>query len=288
MSPLNIICHSFMNLKSIFTTIFCIVVLSSFGQTTCEGVVKDKTSNSHIPYVNIGIVNKNIGTVSDNEGYFKIQIADLYNDDSIRLSRVGYKSLQFKVSDFRMMIIKDKEIEMEEEVSKLSEVVVTGKREKRKIYGNSTQSRKFRGGFTDSELGNELGIVIKIKKKPTYINAFHAFIVSNTSDSMKFRLNFYSLKNGVPKDKVIKEQIVFPITTKAGQFTFDLTEYEIIMNDDFFISLELIENFGQKSKKRILFSVGFFGSPFMARVTSQGAWGKYKAVSLGFNVTAQQ
>lgn len=272
-----------------FSTILIFTTLSadSFGQKTYEGTVKDKLTNENIGYVNIGIVNKNIGTVSDSEGKFKISIPEQKNDDSIRLSIVGYKFLQFKVSDFKILIATDNEIKLEEEITQLSEVVVSSKKLKTKKKGNGTESKKFRGGFTDSELGNELGIIINIKKRPTYIKDFNAFIVENTSDSMKFRLNFYDVKKGMPGDKIIKEQIVFPIRTKTGKFTFDLSQYNIVMIDDFFVSLELVENFGRKSKKGILFSAGFFGSPFITRETSQGTWKKYKAISLGFNLTTE-
>lgn len=129
--------------------------------------------------------------------------------------------------------------------------------------------------------------MVKIKKRPTYIKDFNAFIVENTSDSMKFRLNFYDLKRGLPGDRIIKNQIIFPITTKNGTFTIDLSNYNILMTDDFSISLELIENYGQKSKRGILFSAGLLGSPFITRETSQGTWKKYKAISLGFNVTTE-
>lgn len=288
MNPFSIVNYYLrLTIRLSFTLLFFILTPDLFGQKIYEGVVKDKLTNESIRYVNIGVLNKDIGTVSDNEGKFKISLSEQNNNDSLRLSIVGYKSRQFRVSDFKAMIVYDKEIKLEEEITKLSEVVVLSKKTKEQIEGNKTESKKFRGGFTNSELGNELGIIINIKKRPTYIKDFNAFIVENTSDSMIFRLNFYDLKKGLPGDRIITEQIIFPIRTKNGKFTFDLSSYNIVMTNDFFVSLELIENFGQRSKKGILFSAGLLGSSFITRETSQGTWKKYKAISLGFNVTTE-
>jgi hypothetical protein len=271
----------------ILLAVLSVIGFDLFSQSIYSGIVKDSVSSEPLPYVNIGIVNKDVGTVSDKDGKFSIAIDEKFNNDSLRISIVGYKPRTFKVSEFPLRVGDNSEIKLREYVHELPPVVVSGKKMKEAVLGNHTQSKKFRGGFTYSELGNELGIVIKIKKGGAYIKSFNAFIVSNTSDSMQFRLNFYDLENGLPHNKIVSDQIIFPIKTTSGKFVLDLSPYGIKVNDDFFVALELVENFGQKDKRGVLFSAGFFGSPFIARETSQGQWKKYSAVSLGFNVTVQ-
>ncbi len=264
------------------------ISLNSFGQSIYSGFIKDSISNAPLPYVNIGVVDRDVGTVSDMEGKFKISLEDKFDDDSLRVSIVGYQTRVFKVAEFKAYIVNNPEMKLLERTQELRAIIVTEKRLKEEILGNRTESKKFRGGFTKSDLGNELGIVVQVKKGGAFIKTFNAFIVSNTSDSMKFRLNFYDLKNGLPNIKIVSDQIIFPIKTKTGKFVLDLRQYDIKVNDDFFVSLELIENFGQKDTRGILFSVGFLGSAFITRETSQGKWKKYRGVSLGFNVTVQQ
>ena len=268
-------------------TVMNLICLNAFGQSIYSGTIKDSISNAPLPYVNIGIVNRDVGTVSDKDGKFRIFLEDKFNDDSLRVSMVGYQTRVFKVSEFKNYDGDNAEIKLLELVQELQPIVVTGKRLKEAILGNRTESKKFRGGFTNSDLGNELGIIIKIKKGNAFIKTFNASIVSNTSDSMKFRLNFYDLNDGLPHNKIIAAQIIFPIKTTSGKFILDLRQYDIRVNDDFFVSLELIENFGQKDKRGVLFSAGFLGSPFITRETSQGQWKKFKGISLGFNVEVQ-
>ncbi len=264
------------------------ICLNSFGQSIYSGAIKDSISRAPLPYVNIGIINRDVGTVSDVDGKFRISLDDRFNDDSLRISMVGYQTRVFKVTEFKSFIVGNPEIKLLELTQELQPLVVSEKRLKEEILGNRTESKKFRGGFTNSDLGNELGIVVKVKKGGTFIKAFNAFIVSNTSDSMKFRLNFYNLKDGLPNERIVADQIIFPIKTNTGKFVLDLRQYDIKVKDDFFVSLELIENFGQKDKRGVLFSAGFLGSPFITRETSQGQWKKFRGVSLGFNITVQQ
>jgi len=56
------------------------------------GTVKDSETKKPIPYVNIGIVKKNIGTVSDSEGKFDLKFPMTLENDTIKLSSIGYKS----------------------------------------------------------------------------------------------------------------------------------------------------------------------------------------------------
>ena len=46
----------------------------SLGQKTLVGQVVDPSTLDPLPFVNIGLVNKNIGTVTDEEGYFQLEV----------------------------------------------------------------------------------------------------------------------------------------------------------------------------------------------------------------------
>ncbi|MDA0985460.1 MAG: carboxypeptidase-like regulatory domain-containing protein, partial [Bacteroidetes bacterium] len=45
--------------------------LPNLGQTNIVGQVVDAATQEPLPYVNIGLVNQNQGTVSDEEGFFE-------------------------------------------------------------------------------------------------------------------------------------------------------------------------------------------------------------------------
>ncbi|MCK0159449.1 carboxypeptidase-like regulatory domain-containing protein [Allomuricauda sp. F6463D] len=265
--------------------VLLLISSKSYSQETYNGSIVDKNSKEVLPYVNIGVVGKNIGTVSNNNGDFQIELNEKYDNDTLKISIIGYKSLIFKVSNFKNIILKNPTLQLEEEITELQEVVVSSRKLKEKILGNKTTSKKISGGFSSNHLGNEIGIKIKIKKSPTYIKDFNVFIIKNEYDSIKFRLNFYDLKDGLPNKSLLKDNIIIVSQIKEGKLTVDLSDYDIVVYEDFFVSLEWIENLGDKDGLK--FSSGFLGSPIIIRSTSQDDWQKIGAISVGFNVTAK-
>ena len=191
--------------------------LSLFAQKSAEGIIKDLETDEPIPYVNIGIVKKNKGTVSTEEGKFEFEIPSKLMTDTIKLSSLGYQSKSMLVKEFVAILKANPIIRLLPEITELNEVVVTNKKLKEKILGNKTKSKKMRGGFSNAVAGNEVGIKIKIKRSPTYVKKFHANVESNTSEKVKFRMNFYNIKNGLPNEKIVKENIIFSVNVKEGQ-----------------------------------------------------------------------
>ena len=89
----------------VYRTIFvCLIILQSgfvFGQNyiTIEGMVYDEY-NYPIPYASVGIVKKNIGTSSTEDGGFKFVVTNNELSDTIEISSIGFQSLEITVQDF--------------------------------------------------------------------------------------------------------------------------------------------------------------------------------------------
>ncbi|SKB29599.1 carboxypeptidase-like regulatory domain-containing protein [Daejeonella lutea] len=269
-------------MKSLLVVFLMLIgTLQGLAQTTFEGTIKESSTNKPLSYVNIGVIGKNVGTVSDDEGKFKLTIPSSYSNETVRVSMIGYGTLNYKVSEFAK-VISDQQIVMRPSMYELPAVVVSNKKLKEKILGNTTESQTTTAGFTSNKLGNELGIVIKIKKSPTFIKSFQASVVSKDNNPVKLRLNFYNVKDGLP-DKLIQDKnIIVSAPVQNGKLVVDLQQYNIVAEDDFFVSLEWIEN----DSGRIVFSSSILKGAIIARETSQGAWEKVGMFGIGFTVKA--
>jgi hypothetical protein len=64
-----------------------------------EGIVKDAKTNLPLPYVNVGIIGKSVGTVTDSTGRYKLNLAN-HDADSLKLSMIGYAAQTYQVADF--------------------------------------------------------------------------------------------------------------------------------------------------------------------------------------------
>lgn len=265
-------------------TVFAFIALFFFltgiyAQTTLSGFVKDADSNKPLAYVNIGLIGKNIGTVSNNEGEFKLTIPENNLGDTVRVSMLGYKPALYKASEF-IRLFSGTAILLKPSSYLLPDVLVSNRPLKEKVLGNPTESQSSTVSFTSDDLGNEIGILIKIKKSPSYLKSFSASIASTNNIPVKVRLNFYSVKNGMPDQLLHDRNIFVRIPAKNEKLTIDLSSYHIVAEDDFFVSLEWIES----SKKQVMFSGSLFGSPLIARETSQGDWEKVSFFGVGFTV----
>ena len=84
----------------------------------------------------------------------------------------------------------------------------------------------------------------------------------------------------------MKENIFVTLKQSEGLISVDLKEYDILVDDDVFISLEWIhEDLGSEG---LWFSAGVFGKSIYARSTSQAEWKKQRGLSLGMSVTLRE
>ena len=194
---------------------------------------------------------------------------------------IGYESKTFLLEEYLQneLIV----IPLAEEATALEEVVITTKRTnfQTKLLGNKTTSKFIYASFTTNKLGNEMGFVVRQRKRPMILKKFNISLVENDYGPIRFRLNFYSVQNGLPTTTLLKENIIIETDITSGIVTKDLTPYEIIIDEDFFVAIEWIEDLGPG---KLFFSGGFFGSPLIAREVSQGTWTKVGVASVGMNV----
>lgn len=252
------------------------------AQTFVIGQVIDAAIKEPLPYVNIGLLNKNIGTVSDETGYFELEVNTEQNSrDTLRFSMIGFETKSYTLNDF----INQNEIEvyLTEKSTALDEVILSSKRKKyqTKILGNKTTSKALYAAFTSNKLGNEMGFIVRARKHPMILKKFNISLVENDYGPIKFRLNIYDVLNGLPNKTLLKDNIFIETEESSGIVTLDLTPYEIILDQDFFIAIEWIEDLGPG---KLYFSGGFFGAPLFAREVSQGTWEKIGTASVGMNV----
>ena len=77
-----------------------------------------------VPYAAVGILQKNMGTTSTEDGTFYFRVSNKELEDSMNVSSLGFSNFTIKIKDF--LKLEKKEIVLEEQTTKLNEVVVNG------------------------------------------------------------------------------------------------------------------------------------------------------------------
>jgi hypothetical protein len=253
--------------------------VSSSGKATTIAVrVLDAEDKTPLPYVNVGIPGKNLGTVTQEDGTFMLDIDSLLVNDSLAISTAGYKMQRISLKKIPAIILLDRRS------GGLPEAVVTQGVRRRKILGNATTSKLVSVGLPTRFLGAEIGVRMTPGKRPRHLERFHCHVSDTRVDSAVFRLNIYRMIDGKPEN-IMQRSILLSIRSGPGDYSVDLSGLNLSLSGDILVSLELLKIYSVlPSPGGVFFSAAFFNSGTWHRLTSQAEWTKAHGIGVGFNV----
>jgi len=221
-----------------------------------------------IGFVNVGIIGVNIGTVSDIDGNFTIDLESDFDSDSLRFSMIGYESKNILVNDFKEN--PTKKVYLTPRSYVLSEVKVTNRQYKRLRLGCPVETHDLRSGFANNELGSELGVKVHVRKQ-ALITDINLNVGICTYDSVTYRLNIYRIDNKIICENILKEPIYISFSKNDIDkvISYNLKKYFLTVEGDILVTLELYKDLGEG---RLLFNTEYFTGITYHRKTSQGKW----------------
>ena len=252
-----------------------VLLISSpvYGQSQ-KGKVLSGETNSGIGFVNVGIIGRNTGTVTDESGNFTITLDKAYEKDSLRFSMIGYESKSFLIRNFKEDTIS--KVYLTPKSYDLPEIKVSSRKYKEIKIGTEVLTNTLRSGFAANDLGSELGIQIKVRGLVKLKNINFNVAVC-TFDSVTYRLNVYKAVNKTDYRNILTQPIYITFSKdKINEvITYDLSKYSILVDGDVLIALELYRDLGEG---RLLFHTEFFTGYTYHRKTSEGKWTKAPGV----------
>ncbi|NNJ89731.1 MAG: carboxypeptidase-like regulatory domain-containing protein [Eudoraea sp.] len=268
-------------IRSFLKFFFFISILNlGYSQEDFKGIIFDNKTNKPIPYVNIGILDKGIGTVSDEDGLFHLELdpRQFGPDDMLQFSALGYATINKLVSDLEFRYNEYPRILMEPKAELLNEVVVTnaGPYKSEESIGYKNGGHQFYGYWKDNiALGGELGTRIQIKKGLRRLNEFTFEVLGNTTDSVLVRVNFYKSdgKRSYPGTNLNTsgKNILYTIKN-PGRIRLDLRPYDLYVKGTFIASLELLKVYGSSKIGLVLAAANNKFTDSYKRYASQDSW----------------
>ena len=250
---------------------------------TMHGAIFEEGTNRPLAFVNVGIAGKNVGTVSDINGAFNLNIPSANRLDTLTFSMVGYEPKKLALSTINTDNLI---IALKAAVYDISEVIVSNKKFKKKTVGNKASGKVVRFSLGGDDLGAELGSLIKIRKRKTFIKTFKWFVVDNPFERVRFRLNIYDYKGDKPDSNILRQNIIVEFDKASGMMEVDLSKYNIMVTHDFIVSLEWFEHPGESKtgSDEVSFSASLMGPLFMYRDVSLGEWYSHRPGSFGIHL----
>ena len=255
-------------LKSALLWSLIFIVNFAVGQSL-SGIICD-SQNIPVAYVNIGLIGKNLGTVTNQMGRFTILIPDSISQAQVKISMLGFESKTMSLQDFKQACNNTAPtIVLQKRNLELKEVLVKPRVLKPKTLGNSSKSKMISAGFNENALGYEVGVVVK-NKQYCELNKVAINFAFCTYDSVFYRLNIYQIIDNQPIH-LLQQPIYLQYAKQELENTIyvDLKPYYLNSYTDFLIALEHVKDLGPG---KLNFCAGFFNHKIMYRKTSQGIW----------------
>lgn len=223
-------------------------------------------------YVNIGIKNKNIGTVSSADGSFELLIPKILEKDTLTFSLVGYAEINLPLQN--LQTLNPLKILLPQKIIPLEQVEIIARKHKEHKFGIKRRGLliHFSDGMFNPEDSFEIGQLIKLGKAQIKVTSMNFYALSSDDLPSKFRINFYRYSNGKPMEKLIHKSLIQQKVIEKGWVKFDLSDQEIYLSGDVVAALEFLPS-ENTAQKQINYEVKLGGSSkSYYRKNSLGEW----------------
>jgi predicted alpha/beta superfamily hydrolase len=237
-----------------------------------SGLVVDSANGEKLPYVNIGIRKKNVGTTSRENGTFSISVPPANGKDTLTFSMTGYSERRIAVADLRAA---ENIVALAAKPFMMTAVPITDKKVHEIKRGIKSRSLIFgiMGEANDPDDILEIAQLIHLDTALSKITSLNLYINESVYDTATFRLNFYDYEDGFPGERLIESNLLFTVPVKPGWLRFDLAQFNIFLRGDIVASVEFIPTTQRKNTNNIFYGVKFGGlSHSFVRTSSFGEW----------------
>ncbi len=204
------------------------------------GSVVDHRTEQPIPYVNLSFLNTLVGTSSDENGRFHLEIEKGMLQKQVHISSLGYKDTIV----LAQKILQDKKVFLKEETFELDEVVVNKNLGNVQVW-NPISSYSITSGFDSSSTPWVLALYFpNIGASKKYVEKVSVFFRDNptfTREAAKFRLRFYAVDPTTkePSKDLVQESIVLEANKGTDYTSLDLSEKRVkIPKEGIYVGLE--------------------------------------------------
>ncbi|MEM6358886.1 MAG: carboxypeptidase-like regulatory domain-containing protein [Bacteroidota bacterium] len=250
------------SLPEIFRKGICMVSLSELTKDfavmeTCSnrietyelnGRVLDGETREPVPYANIGILDKNLGTLSDPDGTFSISVPAQYADDTLLFSSLGYAISKYRVAD-----LNSRTIYLTPNSIVLDEISVVGKTSFKKARLGWMKGKDGIVPFDTVQGGGAVALLIEAPSAPVWVNKVQLRLLYNSKDTSRFRLRFYSYDSltGAPGAELLNKDVILRENRRFGWMRFDLLSHDIFINErKVFVGFEWLDE--RRSREQFL------------------------------------
>ena len=256
------------------------VAAPAVAQSTIGGTIRSARSHEALPYVNIGVVGKALGTVSSELGAYQLPFRPELAGDTVRVSSLGFAPRNLLLRE----LAAHPDVALEPAAVALAEVLVRPPSGLRRTHQLGSRDTASNTTYTLSrhDLGGQMGTVIKLSRRPTRVLDVNFNIAHSAPGQIVFRVNLYRLdRHGRPTEtKLLAHDVVVTMPVVHGPVKVDLRDEHLVLSENFLLAAEIIDWKAAASPgATFTFSagVGYTNNEVYERKTSQAPWERISA-----------
>jgi hypothetical protein len=239
------------------------------------GTVIDEKTQAPLPYVNIGIVNKNFGVISRDNGSFEIDLTHAPRHEELIFSMLGYEKQKFTIASLTSGSLT---VRLKPRTYQLKEVIVKSTKIKKAEKLGRHKPTKTTTGHSNTGsygFGGEWGLKIFCDGKRYRVADIQFHTRFNTLDSILYRIHIYSVVNDLPGESIVDKELFVKSRKNQKWIVRDLTKEGIVIDQDVIITFEVVQLWYNPSKDNQLFFThgeGYERGGTYARQSSLDIW----------------
>lgn len=266
--------------QKIILKVFLILLLStvqinSVYSQTLTGKVTDLKTKEPLAYVHIGVLNKNMGTISKEDGAFSINLSSASSADQLVFSMIGYETVKIEIGKINEYVLS---IKMIPKVYELKEVIVRAKRIKEPLKlgrYETTRTTTGQSGYVDYGYGREWGLQIFNEGKKYRVLDVRFHMRFNTVDSALFRVHVYSVKDGLPDESLLRKETLVKSYKNDHWIICYIEDQDLVVAQNVIVTYEVVRFWSKRGEQNQFFFThgsGYDRGQAFSRESSGDAW----------------
>jgi 5-hydroxyisourate hydrolase-like protein (transthyretin family) len=227
-------------MKKIIYLLLLFPVLAT-AQIKLAGKVLDANTKQPIAYVNIENFRVQVGTQTNQNGIFELNLLNGKQTDTIKISCVGYadkyvtnlQSNEQLVYELLPVVFQLSEVKVSNQNPTEVEVGIVKKTGRDVVFFNKLIQRP----------GTQQAVYMEnVESKVAYIKTVFFYLGDEMFDA-PFRVRVYESENGLPGKDLLNKSVEFAAKKKNAWNELDISTYSLLVPENgFFVSVEWIAN----------------------------------------------
>ena len=202
-----------------FIVLLYFIGFIGFAQT--KGVVQDSLSGNAIPYVSVWVENENIGTTSEENGEFVINVSD--KSKNLVFSALGFERKVVKASESLIVNLSPSAVQIDEIL------ISNNRKEKTQIEIGKTKNRVAEAFDNGPKMDAKFFPFLPEYKKTSWIKKA-TIMVDSKIEGATIRIQLFSVdQNGYPGDELLDKNYIVTLKKGITKQEVDLTEFNLEM-----------------------------------------------------------